>query len=164
MPTITGFRLAPQQKRLWLAQQGCAAFCSQFALAIEGDLDVAVLRRALLDLVERHDALRTTFHSLPKLKVPVQVVNDEARVHWRSIEIGEAEAPHHIEEILRRERETPFEYERHPLARAILLTLSRRRRLLILTLPALCADRRSLDNLVAGLVANYGVCARDSRM
>jgi len=163
MPTITGFRLAPQQKRLWLAQQGGADFCSQCVVAIEGDPDVAALRQSLLDLTPLHDALRTTFLSLPKLKVPVQVVNDEARIDWRSIEIGEAEEPRRIEEILSRERETPFEYERHPLARAALLTLSKRRRLLALTLPALCADRRGLSNLVAGLVANYGAGARNGR-
>jgi hypothetical protein len=50
-----GFRLSPQQRRLWLLQRGGEhlPYRTQCAILIEGNLDVGMLRMALARVVER---------------------------------------------------------------------------------------------------------------
>ena len=79
--TITeGFRLSPQQRRLWLLQQGGdrLPYRAQCAILVEGELDATRLRAALSRAVERNEILRTGFQSLPGMAVPVQVISDGA--------------------------------------------------------------------------------------
>ena len=72
----TGYRLSPQQERLWLLQQGIAdapyrVWC---ALSIEGDLQRDVLSAALSELKGRYEIIRTGFVSLPRPPQPGSVV------------------------------------------------------------------------------------------
>ncbi|WP_253913604.1 non-ribosomal peptide synthetase [Streptomyces mayonensis] len=66
-----GARSAPatsEQQRLWLLQQQSPhsrAYDVRLAFAVEGDVDVAALRRASSRLVARHPALRTAFEAAP---------------------------------------------------------------------------------------------------
>ncbi|MGH9362950.1 MAG: condensation domain-containing protein, partial [Thermoanaerobaculia bacterium] len=80
---LTGFRLSPQQRRLWLLQEGSRAFRAQTAVRIEGELDAERLRRALARMVGRHGSLRTWFRTAPSVRVPIQVVAEEAEAAWR---------------------------------------------------------------------------------
>src|SRR5690349_5013291 len=74
-PIESGFRISPQQRRVWRLQEdgpaACAILC---ALRIEGDLDRRALRRALAATVERHEILRTAFRRPAGLTVPLQVI------------------------------------------------------------------------------------------
>ncbi|HEX7241707.1 MAG TPA: amino acid adenylation domain-containing protein, partial [Longimicrobiaceae bacterium] len=63
------------QQRLWFLDRmepGSAAYNVPAALRVRGDLDVEALRRALEEVVRRHEALRTVFPSTGG--EPVQVV------------------------------------------------------------------------------------------
>ena len=73
---IEGYRLSPQQQRLWqlMLNHGPAAFRSTLRLSLRGSLDHALLHRAWLDMAARHEALRTTFRCAPGLDLPVQVI------------------------------------------------------------------------------------------
>lgn len=62
-----------------------------------------------------------------------------------------------ITAILAEERLQPFDFEQGSLLRACLLSLSARH-ILLLTLPALCADTRSLQNLVQEVSCTYAAC------
>ena len=44
---ISGFQLAPQQKRLWNLQQNSSAFCSQASILIDGNLQPEILQNAI---------------------------------------------------------------------------------------------------------------------
>src|SRR5450631_2001178 len=61
------FPATPAQRRFWLLDQmqpgGNPALNMCFALRWRGPLDQPVLRRALNEVVARHEALRTTFES-----------------------------------------------------------------------------------------------------
>jgi amino acid adenylation domain-containing protein len=59
--TTPDSRLTPQQLRLWTLQQAGAPGRSRCALRITGELDGARLWRALRAVVDRHELLRTTF-------------------------------------------------------------------------------------------------------
>ena len=56
--------LSSQQKRLWFLDQfdrANASYVIPGAVRVSGPLDVAVLQRALDELVARHESLRTVF-------------------------------------------------------------------------------------------------------
>ena len=84
--SLSGFRLSTQQSRLWLAQQDRLTFISQVMLKLESRLDARIVRDAVTDLVQRHEILRTTFHRRAGMKVPLQVVNADCRIDWRTID------------------------------------------------------------------------------
>ncbi|HKS08830.1 MAG TPA: amino acid adenylation domain-containing protein [Pyrinomonadaceae bacterium] len=136
-PEIEGFRLSPQQRRVWKLQQditgGSSAFVSRLVLSLEGELRLEVVREALEKVCARHEALRTVFRRLPGVVMPVQVVQDQTLISWDA---------------------TDLDPENGPLVSAILTTLAPDRHLLSITVPALCADRRTLSNLASALFGN----------
>jgi amino acid adenylation domain-containing protein len=147
--SLSGFRLSPQQGRVWAAQQAGPALVSQVALRLDGRLDADRVRDALHQVMGRHEVLRTTFRRRPGLKLPLQVIDEQVRAEWRTLDLAgtPAEQLAKLVEIGREERRRPFDIENGPLVRAVLATSAADRHALILTLPALCADGTSLQLL-----------------
>lgn len=133
---VEGFRLSPQQRRLWKLQQdtsgGPSPFVSQLVLLLDGEVQPEALSEALEKVCARHEALRTVFRRLPGVVMPVQVVQDQTSISWQA---------------------TDLDYENGPLVHAMLTTLAPDRHLLSITVPTLCADRRTLSNLASQLFA-----------
>ena len=79
---IEGFRLSPQQQRLWQLskQDGAERYCARCAFMLDGDLDVQKLQRAFQDVVARHEILRTRLEMFPGMKLPLQVIDDDVNV------------------------------------------------------------------------------------
>ncbi|MFB8007956.1 condensation domain-containing protein, partial [Nocardia sp. NPDC056000] len=72
------------QARLWFLnrfESGSAAYNMPFILRLSGALDAAVLERAVLDVLLRHESLRTVFPEIDG--VPRQVILDPAAVAAR---------------------------------------------------------------------------------
>src|ERR1043166_2944629 len=154
--TIEGFHLSPQQKRIWRMQQEWPAFHVQAAMSIDGPLDVERLKSALEDLTQRHEILRAGFFSLPGMELPLHVIGDRAAVSLRELDLSKAGDPAvEIEQQFYEQLTQPFDYEQTGLGRFTLLRLSHDRHLLLLTLPALCADAFSLQLLTRQLASAY---------
>jgi hypothetical protein len=117
---------------------------------------VDVLRRCLNTLLERHEVLRTGFHS--RDGHPVQVVEPEAKV---SLELDDLTAlpvearEARRQEILREDAARPFELSRPPLLRARLVRLEEREYGLIVTLHHIVSDGWSLGVLFREMSALY---------
>ncbi|HEY6802396.1 MAG TPA: amino acid adenylation domain-containing protein, partial [Pyrinomonadaceae bacterium] len=75
MQVIEGYRLSPQQKRLWLQRQESALTC---IVSLAGPLDKELLERAIERLIARHEILRTKFERLPGMELPVQVIDSSS--------------------------------------------------------------------------------------
>ncbi|WP_084497270.1 non-ribosomal peptide synthetase [Nocardia amamiensis] len=61
--------LSQAQQRLWILNrfsEHAAAYNMPLAVEIDGPLDVAALRAGLVDVIERHESLRTTFPESPE--------------------------------------------------------------------------------------------------
>ncbi len=144
---IEGFRLSPQQQRLW-SQTGGAAGRAWCALALQGDLRVQSLERALLRVVERHEILRTRFERLPGMEVPIQVISDAPYVDFRQAELAAGPEEGAIAALLER-------LEGGNSLDCALAPLPDGRLLLVIALPVLLADPRSLDNLAAEVARAY---------
>ncbi|HYO14191.1 MAG TPA: amino acid adenylation domain-containing protein, partial [Thermoanaerobaculia bacterium] len=118
------------QERVWFLTQlapGNCAYNFQFTIRFRGPLQPAVLRRALAEIVRRHEVLRTSFPAVDG--GPVQVIHPD----WPP---GKLEVPEvDLRSLAEREREPaalclvheeirrPFDLERLPLMRWLLLKL-----------------------------------------
>ena len=139
---LEGFRLSSQQEYLWPLQHERS--WAQCAIMLAGSLDKETIKKALQQLVERHEILRTTFHRPHGLGTPFQVINETCTPLWREMDVTSSEQ---LEQAFATQAHEPFDYENGPLVKATLLTLSNERHVLLLTLPALCADARTLENI-----------------
>jgi amino acid adenylation domain-containing protein len=158
---IQGFRLSPQQSHLWKLQQESHAYHAQCAILIEGDLKRATLEEALRNVVSRHEILRTTFHRRPGIKIPIQVIGESVPLDLHFLDLSNSSAEEQearTEQQFHEQRSVPFDFAQGPLLRLTLLAVSGRRHLLLMTLPALCADASSLRILVNEISRCYG-CA-----
>ena len=159
---VEGFRLSPQQRRLWKLQEAAGenrSFVSLVVFLLEGKLRVDALRGALGRVCARHEALRTTFRRVPGVVLPVQSVEPVLRPSWRTIDLSDASGlaqDDEVEALLALERRRTFDYEDGPLVHATLIVLSSERHLLSVCMPALSGDRRTLANLGRELGGYYG--------
>jgi amino acid adenylation domain-containing protein len=155
-----GFRLSPQQRNLWqlLENNPDQRYRATCALLLEGDLQPRILERALYELVQRHEILRTTFQRPQGVKNPFQVVSTNAHPAWQAVDLSHLDTSHQehrIEVTLTEEHLRRFDFERGPLMRVNLFKLSPHRRVMTIALPALCADAASLRHFVEELRENY---------
>jgi amino acid adenylation domain-containing protein len=160
---VTGFRLSPHQRRLWRYRNE-ASFRAQCLVLVEGDLKANALRDALHHAVSRHAILRTTFQPIAGMKSSVQVVTDQPLFDWRRVSLSglpSGEQDERIDELFALEQSNAFDLERGPISRALLIRLSRQKHALILSLPSLCGDDRTLIKLVAEIARLYESLLKD---
>ncbi len=167
MQKVNGFRLSPQQKYLWLFQQDSPAYRLQGAILIEGNIQIDSLTKALEKVSDRHEILRTTFQRRPGLKLPIQVVSHRSSVSWNWLNFSDArhqEQEAKLEDIFLQEKSASFNLEQNPVWRLSLIALSSDRHILLVSLPALCADTQTLKNLVRELSQCYATCLRGEEL
>jgi amino acid adenylation domain-containing protein/non-ribosomal peptide synthase protein (TIGR01720 family) len=159
---VAGYRLSPQQQRLWellRRVRGDAPFRAQCAVLIEGPLDSARLRAALGRVVARHEIMRTTFRRLPGLSLPVQVVGDSGPAWLPGRDLKDLDAgarPAAVDRMFASALSAPLDHSAGPLVYASLCELSREQSVLLLGASAACLDGASLDNVVRELARAYG--------
>ncbi len=160
---ITGFQLAPQQKRLWQLQQNSSAFCSQSSIFITGNLQPEILRKAIEQIVVRHDILRTSFSTLPGIKTPVMVVKNRSSFAWEYLDLSNASSEDiqiKTKELFWESRQKYHNLITDTLLCLYLIKLSEREHILIISLPAICADARTIKNLVNQIGEAYEQCCQ----
>src|ERR671929_1560442 len=126
---VEGYRLSPQQTRLWTLRQGDGSlpYRSRCAVLVEGPLDAAALQSAFDAVAARHDILRTTFALLPGTQTPVQVVEEERAHAVRLLDLSGEDAARQraaVESLFDEEASEAFDLERGPLVRLRLLRLA----------------------------------------
>lgn len=150
-PTTAGYFLSPQQSHLWLLQQRAERqFPCQIAVRIMGKLDVARLESSLAELVARHEMLRTVFRRQAGMKTPFQVILEASAPNWVALPTVVA-----LEALLAEQAAAPFDLEMGPVLRVALCAAKDEEHLLVLTLPAVCADDATLLALVGELFRIY---------
>jgi hypothetical protein len=157
MQEPVGFQLSPQQKRIWHLQEKGQPLASQIALGLEGPFESERLRAALKKVVERHEILRTGFLRPSGLKFGLQVVHSNADPKWEQVDLR-AVAPAELEsQLIPVLTAAKLDLGADGgMLHAFLAILPANHGILVLTLPALCADPATLKNLVAELLRFYG--------
>ncbi|NEU75587.1 non-ribosomal peptide synthetase [Hassallia byssoidea VB512170] len=161
---IEGYKLSPQQKRLWSLQQNSRAYQSRLAILIQGTLNIELLKESLQKLIKRHEILRTTFYKLPEIQHPIQVISCTNNISWQEIDLTSwinEKQEGRIEEIFEEEEQHCFDFEKGLLLRCTLLNLSTQKHILLIALPSLCADAQTLENLVKEISCLYATYPAD---
>jgi amino acid adenylation domain-containing protein/non-ribosomal peptide synthase protein (TIGR01720 family) len=163
--TIEGYRLSPQQKHVWQVQQAdrSLAHHARCAVLIEGQLNITLLKAAIENVIERHEILRTTFECLPGMDAPLQVINESSGLVLREYDLSNVDLVDHearLESLFHQLVQVTFDLEQSPTLHTAVVILSPYRHTLLLALPALCADRVSLDNLTREISRSYAACLR----
>ncbi|WP_338869862.1 amino acid adenylation domain-containing protein [Myxococcus stipitatus] len=150
------------QRRLWfLAQldEGGHSYNLPFVVRLQGPVELKALERALVEVVRRHEALRTSFVEVDG--EPVQRVSPDATL---SLGVELLDGTEDVEEAVRRrvvrEVQVPFDVARGPLLRATVLRTGVDGHVLMVVLHHLVADGGSLGVLSRELEALYGAALK----
>src|SRR6266536_3150271 len=151
------------QQRLWILDRlepGLTAYNIARALWLKGLLDARALEQALNEIVQRHEALRTTFNA--EKGEPVQVVAPATAVSLPVIDLqslSPVERESRAREIAVEEAVRSFDLARGPLFRAALLRLSEQEHLLVLIMHHIISDGWSAGVLYRELSTLYAASA-----
>ncbi|HYO14676.1 MAG TPA: amino acid adenylation domain-containing protein [Thermoanaerobaculia bacterium] len=168
-PVIASFRrdrsapppLSFAQERFWAARQAEARSRAPHTIPMmtlfEGELDVALLRQALQGIVDRHEAMRTSFREDPAGR-PVQVVHPVLPVvlpvvDLREVPVADRMAVVRDWGILAAQQ--PFDYERVPLFRLFLFRCSQTEHVLFSVVHHITFDGWSSGLLSTEIAALY---------
>jgi hypothetical protein len=156
--------LSYAQQRLWfLAQmEGVSqAYHVAWGVKLKGGLDVEALRRALGRIVERHEALRTTFHL--EGAEPVQRIHaaEESRLQLLQHDLrGYENREEKLVELIKEEFEAKFDLEAGPLTRGGLIREAEDQHVLLITMHHIVSDGWSMGVLLKELGVLYGAFVR----
>jgi amino acid adenylation domain-containing protein/non-ribosomal peptide synthase protein (TIGR01720 family) len=146
------------QQRLWLLEQlepGTSAFNMSAAVRMAGALDVAALGRSLVEVVRRHESLRTTFAEVDG--EPVQVIAQHGVVELPVVELGEGPGQAaELERLVREDALRPFSLSEGPLLRTTLVRLSPGEHVLLLSMHHSVSDGWSVGVLIREVMSLYG--------
>jgi len=151
--------LSFSQERLWFLDQlikGQAIHNIPIALRIKGSLNTGFMEKSLQTIIQRHETLRTTFHSEegdPYLKV---VPSIKLRILQKDLsnrpkKEREAEA----QRLASEEAQKPFDLKTGPLIRMTLLKLDETEHILLFTMHHIISDAWSLSILFHEFITLY---------
>jgi amino acid adenylation domain-containing protein len=155
---IEGFRLSPQQERLWALSRGSreAPYRAVCEISIDGPLEPETLETSLRQVAARHEIFRTALRQLPGLEAPLQIIQPEPTVALHRYDLCDQNAEEQervIESLLAELRQAPLKVDQGVWAEVALAALGDSRWVLLLCLSAFCADAGTLRNLVQELAA-----------
>src|SRR5690349_3192276 len=132
---IAGFRLSPQQRRLWSLQQANQKMPRRayVVFLLEGQLNTLALESAVREVVERNEILRTRFYRLDGLEFPVQLINDDGMPAIHSLRLDNLQpndVEHACETLLQRASSHETNGEGEPALRVAIASLSSSKHLL----------------------------------
>ncbi|MGN6085880.1 amino acid adenylation domain-containing protein, partial [Trinickia sp.] len=156
------------QQRLWFVTQMASAsnaYHIPFGFRLTGMLDRVALAAALDKIVERHEALRTTFDQRGGQVFQV-IAPPDAGFALRTLDLSAIAEPlergARLHAHLREQAHTPFDLERGPLIRASLVRLAPHEHVLFFCAHHIVFDGWSNGVLTHELGVLYGAC-RQSR-
>ena len=115
------YQMSSAQKRLFIINQmysNTISYNMPCYVKIKGKLDIVRLENAYNSLIERHEALRTSFHVVEG--EPIQKINKNIKLHIEQVNLAsEAEINKCFEDFVR-----PFDLMQAPLMRVRIATLN----------------------------------------
>ncbi|HZI15720.1 MAG TPA: condensation domain-containing protein, partial [Myxococcus sp.] len=152
------------QQRMWFLDQlepGSVAYNMPAVVRLDAPVDTDALRRSLVELVQRHEALRTTF--IQGDDSPLQLISPRAELPLALVDLStqwpEA-ARAELHRQLREELLCPFDLTRGPLVRAGLWKLGPADYVLALNMHHIVSDGWSMGVLVREVAALYEAFAQ----
>ena len=141
------------QRRLWFLDQlepGSAAYNIPAMVRLVGAVDVEALRRAINEVVRRHESLRTTFAAPDG--TPLQIIADALVLPVPTVD---ADDEAHALRLAEAEARRPFDLAAGPLVRAAIIGFGDRGHIVAVTIHHVVADGWSLGVLIREMAAIY---------
>ncbi|MGH7998984.1 MAG: aminotransferase class III-fold pyridoxal phosphate-dependent enzyme, partial [Brasilonema sp.] len=150
--------LVEAQKELWfLAQMGedaSRAYNQSSTIHLRGSFHLEAMRKALQEVVNRHEALRTTFSPEGDYqRIHPALTLDIAFIDFSNLDNSKQELQ--LSEFLAQEAQQPFNVEQGPLLRAHIVKLEEQHHLLVLTHHHIIIDGWSFGILLQELSVIY---------
>ncbi len=149
--------LSFSQERMWFLHQldpRNTAYNVTGALSLEGQLDVGTLKRALGELLQRHEVLRTAYET--REGRPFPVIHETCELPFVQADLREHPDPEaEAERQAARLASEPFDLAAAPLVRVQLLRVGPRRLLLAICMHHIVADGWSANILLQEMLALY---------
>lgn len=150
------YLLSPAQKRFYILQQmetDSTAYNMPKVLYLEGDIDMNTLHRVFQQLMQRHEALRTSIELVDDQ--PVQRVHQEPTFNIEYIRLHqENEHDHPLDQVIQG-FVRPFDLGCAPLTRVAFIKTGQSRDVLIIDTHHIILDGVSAEILARDLVAIY---------
>jgi amino acid adenylation domain-containing protein len=146
------------QQRLWFLDQlipNNPFYNVPVALRLTGSLNLAALSQTFNELVQRHEALRTSFVMLEGQ--PVQVINPTLKISLSVIDLRQSGEQREIQarQLITLETKRPFNLSTDPLLRVKLLQLDNAEYILVLNMHHIVSDGWSIGVLINEVAALY---------
>lgn len=148
-------RLSYAQERLWFVDQlgGSTTYHVPTVIRLEGQLQLEALEQAFIQLIERHEILRTTY--LKKDGVAYQHVMGADQWQLQYIEEGTFDSEKSWNIWLSDILEQPFDLSRDYMLRAHLLRRSEEEHVLVMVIHHIATDAWSMSILIDELTTCY---------
>ncbi|MCU0532507.1 MAG: aminotransferase class III-fold pyridoxal phosphate-dependent enzyme [Hydrococcus sp. Prado102] len=154
--------LTEAQKQLWIldrmGDEGSLAYAISLSLQLQGSLNREALNRAVQQVVDRHEALRTIIDAqgdfqqiLPSLTVDVPLIDLSS--------VGDRES--NVTEWFQKESQQRFDLIEGPLFRCQILKLEEQRHLFVLTAHHIIADGWSMGTIIQEISQLYSADCQD---
>ncbi|MDB9344758.1 amino acid adenylation domain-containing protein [Nodularia spumigena CS-586/05] len=147
------------QQRLWfidqLEEENCVYNVS-FFWQISGLLNISALEKAILEIVQRHEILRTSFSVVNESPIQVIYTQTELEIEvldWR--QVSEKDQFSKAKHLATAELQQPFNLSKAPLLRVKLIKLADQSHLLLLVIHHIVCDGWSMDILRKELFTLY---------
>ncbi|MEH2221574.1 non-ribosomal peptide synthase/polyketide synthase [Nostoc sp.] len=159
--------LSYAQQRLWFLDQlnpNSAFYNLLIALRLVGTLNVATLEQSLIEILHRHEALRTNFAIVDGK--PTQIIQTQTNwtvsvvdlQHLTTLALSEVEVSEQkraSQQLAQQQAIQPFELATQPLVRATLVVLNETEHLLLVCMHHIVSDGWSMGVFVQELAALY---------
>ena len=149
------------QLEFWILAQlhpGIPVYNIPLAYRLTGLLNVNALMQSLVEIVRRHEALRTTFAIADRQvvqKIAQHPILPFSAVDLRKLSESKTERKALAQKLVTEEKNQPFDLEQEPLLRIKLLRLSDAEHLLIITIHHLVCDGWSVGVFLQELTKLY---------
>ena len=164
IPALRRYTRPPQvplsyaQERLWFLDQlglSGSSYTVSGTVRLEGMLDVSALEASLLSLEERHESLRTRFASVDG--AAVQVIEAAGGFRLERVDVSGSPSPEaRMRHLVQEAGSRPYDLSCGPLFRALLLRLSDREHVVVVSMHHIISDGWSVGVLIRELGALYG--------
>ncbi|MEU0240452.1 amino acid adenylation domain-containing protein [Nocardiopsis sp. NPDC006198] len=149
--------LSPAQRRLWLLHRFAphsAVYNVPAVFRFRAAIDSEALRRALTDVCQRHEVLRSRFLEIDGEPVALLA---EAGPDFRAVARPSADAAHDgtYNRLVAEEVRRPFELATEPPVRGLVITAAADDHLVVVTMQHIVTDARSLAIVLAELSSCY---------
>ncbi len=147
------------QQRLWFLSQlepESPAYNIPSAFILEGNLDTLALEKSIMEVVKRHESLRTTFTD--RGGKPVQIISAESNfkiTHKDLSDLPQKESEQKLKSLAKEDALKPFDLAVGPLFRVALIKLPSEKYAILFNMHHIISDGWSVSVLISEIVQLY---------